>query len=101
VQNNYFPFFLIPVAFFNRPKTAWAKDFRGQYAKTLYSKAFYGFLRLPALDFKNMRWGKILVKSGFQQLFTKRKITKKILLQSKTVYICCTLKFKKNYHEQS
>lgn len=38
---------------------------------------------------------------AFSGSLQKRKTRKKILSQSKTVYICRTLKFKKNYHEQS
>jgi hypothetical protein len=33
--------------------------------------------------------------------FNKNLIQEKILLQSKSFYICRSIKFKKNYHEQS
>jgi len=70
-------------------------------AKHSVSKGFGASRPLPGFFANPAPSLQALFLLAFSGSLQKRQNRKKILLQSKTVYICRTLKFKKNYHEQS
>jgi len=69
--------------------------------KSLACKGFQQFNTNYQLPIPDSRFPSNPYSLRFTAICTKKYFEEKILLQSKTVYICRSIKFKKNYHEQS